>query len=91
VSLVSQRDPWVILDAHGEPLAPVISWTDRRSEVEVAELCDRVGRSWLIERTGVLPIPGLGLPTLLWTQRHRPEVWLAARRPMSPKDYVLGG
>ncbi len=89
IALVSQRDPWVILDGDMKLLGPAISWTDRRTEEELAGLCDRLGRSWLIDRTGVLPIPGLGLPTLLWVQRHQPEVWRAARRLMAPKDYVL--
>lgn len=89
LALVSQRDPWVILDADMAPLRPSISWTDRRTEAELAGFFKRFDRPWLIERTGVLPIPGLGLPTLLWVQHHEPDVWRAARRLMSPKDYVL--
>ena len=89
MGIVSQRDPWVLLDDARRPLAPVISWTDRRTEAEVAELGDRFGRPWLIDRTGVLPIPGLGLPTLLWYQRRRPEMWREVRRLRAPKDFVL--
>ena len=87
--LVSQRDPWVLLDDAMRPLRPSISWTDRRSAPVLAEFAERMGNSWLIERTGVLPIAGLGLPTLLWIQRYQPEVWSATRRLLSPKDYVL--
>jgi len=87
--LVSQRDPWVLLDAAMRPLMPAISWTDRRSEPELARFVRRMGRPALIERTGVLPIAGLGLPALLWIQRHEPAVWAATRRLLSPKDYVL--
>ena len=89
IGLVSQRDPWVILDANHRVLAPSISWTDRRTEPDLNEFYALMDRPWLIDRTGVLPIPGLGLPTLLWAQRHRSEVWRAARQLMSPKDYVL--
>jgi xylulokinase len=89
MSLVAQRDPWVLLDDRMRPLAPTISWTDRRSEPYLAEIYARLDRSFLIERTGVLPIPGLGLTNLVWTQHERPEVWAATRHLLSPKDYVL--
>jgi xylulokinase len=87
--LVSQRDPWVLLDDAMRPLRRAIAWTDQRSEPELAEFIAQLGRSWLIERTGVLPIVGLGLPSLLWIQRHEPRLWDSARRLLSPKDYVL--
>jgi xylulokinase len=87
--LVSQRDPWVLLDEAMRPLRPAIAWTDQRSGAELAEFIAQKGRSWLIGRTGVLPIVGLGLSSLLWIQRHEPDVWAAARRLLSPKDYVL--
>jgi xylulokinase len=87
--IVSQRDPWVLLDSAMRPLRTAIAWTDQRTNLELAEFIARMGRSWLIERTGVLPIVGLGLPCLLWIQRHEPQLWAAARRLLSPKDYVL--
>ena len=87
--VVSQRDPWVLLDRAMRPLRASIAWTDQRSEPDLAEFVGRMGRPWLIDRTGVLPIAGLGLPTLLWIQRHEPEVWSATHRLLSPKDYVL--
>jgi xylulokinase len=87
--VVSQRDPWVLLDADDQPLRASIAWTDQRSEADLAEFAGRMGRPWLIDRTGVLPIAGLGLPTLLWIQRHDPKAWSSTRRLLSPKDYVL--
>jgi xylulokinase len=87
--VVSQRDPWVLLDSAMRPLRAAIAWTDQRSEPELAEFIGRMGRSWLIERTGVLPIAGLGLPCLLWIQRYEQGTWSAVRRLLSPKDYVL--
>ena len=87
--VVSQRDPWVLLDAGDQPLRASIAWTDQRSEADLAEFAGRMGRPWLIDRTGVLPIAGLGLPTLLWIQRHDPKAWSSTRRLLSPKDYVL--
>jgi xylulokinase len=87
--VVSQRDPWVLLDADDQPLRASIAWTDQRSEADLAAFAGHMGRPWLIDRTGVLPIAGLGLPTLLWIQRHDPTAWSSTRRLLSPKDYVL--
>ncbi len=89
IGFVSQRDPMVLLDGDMRPLTPAISWTDRRTEVEAHELVDRFGLPWLMERTGAIPIAGLTLPILLWTQRHLPEVWADTTRLLFAKDYVL--
>lgn len=89
IAFVSQRDPMVLLGSDLRPLTPAISWTDRRTEPEAHELLDRFGREWLMERTGVIPIAGLTLPILVWTQRHLPDVWRQTRRLLFAKDYVL--
>jgi xylulokinase len=89
LAIVAQRDPWVLLDARGRVLAPAISWTDTRTGPEVADICARFGRPALIDRTGVLPIPGLGLPVLCHLARTAPDTLAAARLLLSPKDYVL--
>ena len=89
LSVVSQRDPMVLTDASYRPLVPAISWVDRRTEGEVVELCELMGRRWLIERTGVVPIAGLTLPILRWLQRHEPDAWRAGRHLLFAKDYVL--
>jgi xylulokinase len=86
--LVGQRDVAVLLDAAGTVLAPCIHWTDRRDPEETTELYDRLGREWLIEQAGTLPIPGLVLPNLTWTRRHQPEIWRQVRHALSPKDFL---
>lgn len=89
IAFVSQRDPMVLLDEHMRPLAPAISWTDRRTEPQVRELLDRWGLAWLMERTGVIPIAGLTLPILMWIQSNLPEAWARTRGLLFAKDYVL--
>jgi xylulokinase len=89
LSIVSQRDPMVLLDAGRRPLTPAISWTDRRTEGQVLELCERFGRQHLIDVTGVVPIAGLSLPILMWTRTNLPEVWADTRQLAFAKDYVL--
>jgi len=89
ISIVAQRDPVVLVNATGEVLAPSISWLDRRDEAETEELYRALGRSRLTEITGVVPVPALTLPNLVWTKRHLPEVWRQARHAIFVKDFVV--
>ena len=85
--LVGQRDVAVLLDEAGRVLTPCIHWTDRRAPDETERLFAELGER-LVAVSGVLPIPGLVLPNLAWTRRHRPEVWRAARHALQPKDFL---
>ena len=89
LGLVCQREPVVLTDAAGLPLAPSISWTDARATTEAGEVAARFGRDWLTETTGMAPTHGMSLAHLLWFRRHRGDVWRSARRVRFAKDYVL--
>ena len=89
LSIVAQRDPLVLLDDAGEVLTPAISWLDRRDQDETDALYDRFGRSFLTSLTGVVPVPALPLPNLVWTRNHLPDVWRRARHAVFVKDYVI--
>src|SRR4051812_34214105 len=54
LALVGQRDPFVLLDEHGEPTTSAISWTDMRAQQETEKVRRIVGRERLIEITGSL-------------------------------------
>jgi xylulokinase len=90
LSVVSQREPVVLLDADGAPVTGSISWTDARAIGEAEDVAARFGRSWLIETTGMAPTHGMSLAHLMWAQRHRPEQWRSVRQIRFAKDYVLG-
>jgi xylulokinase len=86
--VVGQRDVAVLLDETGAVLAPCIHWTDRRDPAKTRLLYDGFGRPTLVDRAGTLPIPGLVLPNLAWTKKHRPDLWARVRWALQPKDYV---
>jgi xylulokinase len=89
LGVVCQREPVVLTDAAGLPLAPSISWTDGRATAEADEVAARFGRDWLIETTGMAPTHGMSLAHLLWYRRHRGDMWRSVRRVRFAKDYVL--
>lgn len=86
--IVAQRDPAVLLDGDGAVLTSSISWTDRRDPEETERLYADLGLERLIHITGVVPLPGLTLPNLVWTKRHLPDVWRRVRTSLPPKDYL---
>jgi xylulokinase len=89
LSLVAQRDPVVLLDKAGEVLTPSISWLDRRDPAETEELYRSIGRARITAISGVVPVPALTLPNLVWTKRHLPDVWRRTRHAVPVKDYVI--
>ncbi len=89
LAIVAQRDPVILLGDDGVPVTRTMSWTDRRTQGECADVCSLLGRDYLIETTGVVPMAGLSLMQLLWVKRHQPQVWSSVRRVSFVKDYVL--
>lgn len=89
ISMVAQRDPVILIDEAGEVLTPSISWLDRRDPAETEELYRSIGRSRITAISGVVPVPALTLPNLVWTKRHLPDVWRRARHAIPVKDYVI--
>ncbi len=88
LTLGSQRDPVVLLDAKDQPLTPSISWTDRRTVAVMREVAEAVGPEKLISISGMAPIPGVSGPNLIWTKRNLPDVFAKCRHVLFPKDYV---
>jgi sugar (pentulose or hexulose) kinase len=89
ISIVAQRDPVVLIDGVGEVLTPSISWLDRRDPTETGALYESIGRARITAISGVVPVPALTLPNLVWTRHHLPEVWRRARHALPVKDYVI--
>ncbi|MCW3063859.1 MAG: hypothetical protein JWN32_1031 [Solirubrobacterales bacterium] len=89
LSVVGQRDPFVLLDGAGEPVAPAISWTDQRTRPQLDEVEHRIPSERLLAITGGRPVIGGGLVNALWAREHTPEAWARTRRLASPKDFLL--
>ena len=66
ITLTHQRESFVCLDAHGQPLRPAMLWLDSRAVREVEEF----GTPEVHRVTGKPPNPTPGWYKLLWLQRH---------------------
>lgn len=90
IGLTGQVPTMVLVDKHGQAVAPAISWQDRRAEEEAAWLRHEVGADQLSTWLGLdMPIdPGWPPARLLWLARHRPD-WIAqSHKILMAKDYI---
>jgi xylulokinase len=89
VTFATQTNSFLLLDAKGIPLTPIILWPDRRAielEAEVRERCEIPAFS---VTTGV---PQIGfqfmVAKLLWLQRQSSEIWKRAGKLCLISDYL---
>ena len=88
IALAGQMHGLVALDADQQVVRPAILWNDQRSALQCKEYTERLGRSFLLEHTGNLMLPGFTVPKLLWMRSNEPEAFAAIRHVLLPKDYV---
>lgn len=83
ISSVGMTTFWhslVVLDRRGEPLTPVLTWADTRSEPEALMLRDRLDGHAVHQRTGCILHPSYLPAKMLWL--HRDDPGLAVRAGM---------
>ena len=93
VSYSSQANSFVLLDGAGEPLTPLILWSDHRAKND----CDKL-RS-LDAAPGFTHTTGLGigldqefmLSKLAWFQKYETQIWDKTRYVMTISDYLVYG
>ena len=86
--MAAQSGSLLPADERGEPVYPLITWMDGRTEGLVARW-----KSAGIERS-VKPLsgwslyPGLCLPTIAWFRKNDPQTFALARRYFSVNDFI---
>lgn len=88
VALSSAMHTLIALDSAGQPLTPVATYADNRAGAE-AEALRRSDGLALYRRTGTPMHPMSAVARLQWFRTHQPQVWRAADRWVSIKEYVL--
>jgi len=72
----------------GNPVYPIITWLDQRAAPLVEEWQQQGLHSWIREKSGWEPQPGLPLPVLCTLRTQQPETFKAATRFLSVNDYL---
>lgn len=90
VAIVSMATFWhslVALDDRGEPLTPVFSWADTRSEPDAVALRAALDDDAVHQRTGCILHPSYLPAKLAWLRRHDPETFDRAASFVSFAQY----
>jgi len=89
VSVSSQGETMVALDAKGKPVYPAIVWLDNRAEREAAFLAEKFTDE-VYERSGIPEIiPTWTACKILWLKNNEPDVYSRADKFMLVQDYLI--
>jgi xylulokinase len=86
LGLSGQMHAAVLVEASGAPIRSAILWNDGRAVAECAELHAAVPD--LARIAGVIAMPGLTAPKLLWLARHEPQSVGRAWKLLGAKDFL---
>jgi sugar (pentulose or hexulose) kinase len=89
LALAAQAGSIIPADLDGDPVYPMITWLDSRSQ-DVIRRWQADGTAASIRRlSGWQPFPGLPLPSIGWLRQFRPEIHAAAARYLGPADFLI--
>lgn len=88
VALSTQGDTLIVADEDGHPLAPAMSWMDRRSEAEHAELLAETGPSFWYRHSGARLTALSSACKIRWIARNLPHLYSRLRRFCWAPDFL---
>lgn len=88
VGISGQMHGLVMLDGDGNVLRKSIIWCDQRTEAEVEQMNQLIGREKLIEITANPALTGWTAAKILWVKNNEPEIYEKCRHILLPKDYL---
>jgi xylulokinase len=86
IGLAGQMHGATLLGADMRALRPAILWNDGRSAAQCAAFEAAVPEITAI--TGNRAMPGFTAPKLMWVRENEPEIFVATKMILLPKDYV---
>jgi len=89
IALSGQMMGVVLLGRDAKVIRPSIIWADTRSQVQAAQLVERVGAERGYEVLGHRLNPTYSLTKLMWLRDREPEAFGAAQKMCLAKDYVV--
>jgi xylulokinase len=88
LSLASQVDGLVSIDANGQPLHPAIIWMDRRAGAQCDDLRGQLGEDRIFELTGLNLDATHVAPKIRWLAVHHPELYQRTAFFLLPGSYM---
>lgn len=88
IGLSGQMHGLVMLDENGDVIRRSIIWCDQRTEQEIAEMNQKLGRETLMRITANPALTGWTAAKILWVKNHEPESYAKCRHILLPKDYI---
>ncbi len=88
ICMAAQSGSLLPADAHGNPVYPLITWLDGRTEKLVQQWRDAGIEAHVKSLSGWSLYPGLPLPTIAWLRQHDPNTFAAAQRYFSVNDFI---
>ena len=74
LALAAQAGSIIPTDAAGDPVHPMITWLDRRTDDLVAAWRRDGTAERIRQLSGWHPFPGLPLPVIAWLRAERPDI-----------------
>lgn len=88
IGVSGQMHGLVVLDENNNVLYDSIIWCDQRTEKEVNQIIDTIGKERYIDLTLNAPNTSFTLSKLLWLKNNEPDIFKKARKILLPKDYI---
>lgn len=88
IGVSGQMHGLVVLDENNEVLYDSIIWCDQRTEKEVNQIIDTIGKERYIDLTLNAPNTSFTLSKLLWLKNNEPDIFKKTRKILLPKDYI---
>lgn len=89
LSIAAQAGSIILVDLEGNPVYPMITWLDTRSQ-ELSRQWQADGTAATIRRlSGWQPFAGLPLPSIGWLLQQRPDIHQKAKRFLGPADFLI--
>ena len=88
IGLSGQMHGLVLLDDQDRVIRSALIWCDQRSQQQVDNINEHVGRDKVLKLTANPVLTGFTLPKLLWVRDNEPANFVRIRKILLPKDYV---
>ncbi len=82
-------EAFVLVDAVGKPLRPILLCTDSRGAAEAQTFAAAFGAERAARISGLLPNESYSFPKLMWVKANEPDVFSRAKYIMLVEDYVI--